>query len=112
MSTIVSFKHRWKNGIVSQTDLVVLWKGEPQEPLIALLERFEVAYKLNTTPIIASSSSSFMASNSSETKALMIPSLLPESPDISQHRIWPTYPPEGTYVVSISWLTLMQAKYK
>ncbi len=86
MSSIISFKNRWKNGQVSQADLSLVWKNEPQEPLIALLERFEVAY--------------YMRGASSDPSMLMIPSLLPETPDKSQFaKLWPTLPPVGTQTV-------------
>jgi len=55
MATIVSFKYRWKNGLVTLKNLLSVWHNQPAFPpemhatLINLLEQFEVMFPLNGT---------------------------------------------------------------
>jgi serine/threonine protein kinase len=74
MSSIISFNAQWEKGMVSLAQLKMAWKAYPKEShpkLIALLEKFEVAFRIKQKP-----------------DAIFIPSLLPEQRPAHIKQTW------------------------
>ena len=88
MADIISFKNNWKNGIVTQNDLDMIWKKtgkEVRERLINMFEKFEIIYPL--------------PSISNQENRYIIPSLLPEQQPVEFTKWWIMLPQKGEYQI-------------
>jgi hypothetical protein len=84
MADVISFKNNWKNGVVTASQLDIVWKKYPQavrDNLLSLLDKFEIAFKLNN--------------QKDKEAAIMIPSLLPEERPVNFETFWTLNPSKG-----------------